>query len=302
MKIISASRRTDIPAFYAEWFMNRIHAGYVRWQNPFSWVPYTVCLRPEDVSAIVFWSKNYSPLLPHLEELNQRGYGMVFHFTITGLPPLFEPLVPGLDELLESARQLASRYGPEAVLWRYDPIVISNATPSEYHMRRFREIASALEGSTKRCHFSFAVFYSKVVKNTARLQDEAGIECRQIPLDEQLRIATALADIAAEHGIQMYSCCGEHLVDERIMKAHCVDGELLQRLFPDKIGSVLRHPTRKQCGCYESTDIGAYNTCPHGCVYCYANAGKEVALSAHGSHDPASDMLAGNSAAEAKSP
>lgn len=294
MKIISASRRTDIPAFYAEWFMNRIHAGYVRWQNPFSGVPYTVSLRPEDVSAIVFWSKNYSPLLPHLDELHQLGYGMVFHFTITGLPTVFEPLVPDLDGLLESARQLANRYGPDSLLWRYDPVVITNTMPPEYHMHRFRELAASLEGLTKRCYFSFAIFYNKVLKNTARLQNKAGIECRQIPMAEQLHIASALADTAAEHGIEIYSCCGDHLIDGRIMKAHCVDGELLQRLFPDKIGSVPKHPTRKQCGCYESTDIGAYNTCPHGCVYCYANADKEVAISAHSHHDPASDMLGYN--------
>ena len=302
MKIISASRRTDIPAFYAEWFMNRIHAGYVRWQNPFSGVPYTVSLSPEDVSAIVFWSKNYSPLLPHLDELDRLVYGMVFHFTITGLPRLFEPLVPDLDELLESARLLASRYGPDALLWRYDPVVISNTTPPEHHMRRFREIAAGLEGLTKRCFFSFAIFYNKVLKNTARLKDEAGIECTQITINEQLHIAAALGDIAAEHGIEMYSCCGAHLVDGRIMRAHCVDGELLQRLFPDKIGSVPKHPTRKQCGCYESTDIGAYNTCPHGCVYCYANASKEVAKRVHSQHDPMRDTLTGNSTAEAISP
>ena len=291
MKIISASRRTDIPAFYSEWFMNRIRAGYARWRNPFSGVPYTVSLRQEDISAIVFWSKDYRYLLPHLDELDRQGYRMVFHFTITGLPKPFEPAVPDLPDLLDSARVLAGRYGPEVVLWRYDPIVISSMTSPEYHLSRFRGIADGLDGATRRCHFSYAVFYGKVMRNATRLRAETGIECREIPIEEQLQIAEALADIAADHGIELYSCCGDHLVDGRIQKAHCVDSELLQRLFPERLGSVPRHPTRKQCGCYESTDIGTYNTCAHGCVYCYASVNKETALRMRDRHDPLTDLL-----------
>lgn len=294
MKIISARRRTDIPAFYSEWFINRIRAECVRWTNPFSGVPYTVSLQPNDVAAIVFWSKNYGPLLPHLDELDSHGYGIVFHYTITGLPKPFEYNVPELSELLEHARTLAERYGPDVVLWRYDPIVISNITDAEYHLTRFKEIAAALEGITKRCYFSFAIFYGKVLKNTAVLRSESGIECRQIPLGEQLQISTALADIAANHGIEMYSCCSDHLLGGKVNKAHCVDPELLQKLFPDKIGPVPFRPTREECGCYKSTDIGAYNTCPHGCVYCYANARKEIAIQSFNRHDPLRDTLAGS--------
>lgn len=216
---------------------------------------------------------------------------MVFHFTITGLPKPFEPHVPDLPDLLRSARILAERYGPEAVLWRYDPIVISDVTSPEYHLSRFREIAEGLEGVTRRCHFSFAVFYGKAVRNTARLRAEMGIECREIQIEEQVKIAGELADIAADHGMGMYSCCGDHLVDGRIRKAHCVDGELLRQIFPDRVGSISLHPTRKQCGCYQSTDIGAYNTCPHGCVYCYANTDKETARRMQEKHDPLTDLL-----------
>src|SRR5437763_888748 len=128
MKIISVSRRTDIPAFYSEWFMNRIRDGYVRWVNPFSRLVHRISLPPEDVMAFVLWSKNYSPLLPHLDELDSSGYRMLFHFTINGLPKAFEPRVPDVVDMLECAHALSHRYGPDAILWRYDPVLISSIT------------------------------------------------------------------------------------------------------------------------------------------------------------------------------
>jgi DNA repair photolyase len=295
MTIISASRRTDIPAFYAEWFMNRVRAGFVRWPNAYGGPPYEVSLRPEDVSAVVFWSKNYMPLMPYLDELDALGWGMCFHFTITGLPSVFEPNVPPADEMLKCARTLATRYGPEAVLWRYDPIVMSSITDADYHIRRFEELASALEGATRRCYFSFTRFYGKVIRNTAELKLRQGIECLDVPRDRALEIALRLADIAAEYGIEMYSCCGEHLVGGIIKKAHCVDGPLLHRLFPDRVGAVAERPSREGCGCYESKDIGAYHTCPHGCVYCYANSNRAAAARMHRHHKPETDMITGSS-------
>ena len=291
MNIISASRRTDIPAFYAEWFMNRVREGHVRWMNPFSKAVYEVSLRPEDVSAIVFWSKNYLPLLPHLDELDQLGYRMVFHFTITGLPKPFEPRVPDAADMVRCARTLADRYGPDAVLWRYDPVLISSITSPEYHLQRFSELCRMLEGAVAGCYFSFAVFYGKVLRNTEALNAETGIVCYDLPKDDRVETALRMADIAGSHGITMHSCCGDHLVGGPIRKAHCVDADLLDRLFPDRIGLLAERPTREQCGCYESKDIGAYNTCPHGCVYCYANTGKEAAMRSHANHDPLRDVL-----------
>lgn len=293
MTVISASRRTDIPAFYSEWFMNRIRAGHVRWRSPFCGREYEVSLRSEETSAIVFWSKDFRPLLPHLDELDARGFRCCFHFTITGLPTPLEPWAPNLPALLECARTLSRRYGPEAVLWRYDPVVISNITPAEYHFAHFEEIASALEGVVRRCYLSFPFFYAKVLRNLDRLKREHGIECFDLPMAERPQIANRLADIAAEREIEMFSCCGDYLVNDRIKKAHCVDAELLRRLFPDRIGVLAERPTRKECGCFESKDMGAYDTCPHGCVYCYANAGKEAAARNYRAHDPTGDMIVG---------
>lgn len=273
--------------------MNRIREGYVCWANPFSGVVYRVSLLPEDVSAIVFWSKDYRPLLPHLDELDRRGYRMLFHFTITGLPRLFEPRVPDVEESLECARTLSRRYGSEAVLWRYDPVLMSSITDNQYHLRRFRELCLALEGVVKRCYFSFTVQYAKVLRNTELLRRKTGIVCYDVTKPERLELAGALADVACEHGIAMLSCCGDYLVGGKIGKAHCIDGELLYRLYPDRIGRLALAPSRPGCGCSESTDIGAYDTCAHGCVYCYANTDPQTALRNLDQHNPNSDSLNG---------
>lgn len=290
--IISASRRTDIPAFYSDWFMNRIRAGQVSWANPFNGRRIDTSLMPEDVAAIVFWSKNYAPLLPHLDELDDRGFHAIFHYTITGLPTEFEPNVPDFSETVSSVRLLADRYSPDAIIWRYDPIILSNITPKDYHLPRFRELASALEGSTKQCYFSFPTLYAKTVRSFKRLQQETGIEVRvDISEDEKYEIAEQLSSIASEFAIKMYSCCNESLVRGSILKGTCVDNELLMRLYPDTVSSKSIRKTRKECGCFESKDIGAYDTCPHGCVYCYANCNKKVAEDRFQHHDPSAESL-----------
>jgi len=293
MKVISASRRTDIPAFYSEWFMNRIRAGSVRWVNPFSNAMCEVSLRTEDVAAIVFWSKNYLPLLPHLDELDAGDYRMLFQFTITGLPKEFEPRVPEVEELVGCAKTLSSRYGAETVLWRYDPILISSVTSPKYHLSRFKELCGKLEGSVKRCYFSYLVFYGKVLRNIDTLGSQTGIACYDLPRDDRIELANSFADIAAEHGIEMFSCCGDYLLGDKIKKAHCTDAELLSRLYPDKVGPLDEIPTRKECGCCRCTDIGAYDTCAHGCIYCYANSRVQTAQRNYDRHDPKSDMIVG---------
>lgn len=294
MKVISVSRRTDIPAFYSEWFMNRIRDGYVRWVNPFSRLVHSISLRPEDVIAFVLWSKNYAPLLSHLDELDARGYRMLFHFTINGLPKAFEPRVPDAADMAKCAHSLSRRYGPDPVLWRYDPVLISSITDSQYHLDRFRELCAAMEGAVKRCYFSFTVFHSKVKRNASTLEGQTGITLKDLAPADRADIANLLADTALEHGIEMYSCCGDYLVGGKIKKAHCTDAALLHRLYPERTRRLIEAPTREGCGCCECTDIGAYDTCAHGCVYCYANSRAQVAMRNYEQHDPRSDMLRGN--------
>ncbi|MDO8682089.1 MAG: DUF1848 domain-containing protein [Armatimonadota bacterium] len=258
--------------------MNRIRAGYVRWVNPFSRLVHKISLRPEDVMAFVLWSKNYRPLLSHADELDGLGYRMLFHFTINGLPKVFEPRVPDTAELIRCAHALTERYGADAVLWRYDPVLVSSITDRQYHISRFAELCAALEGAVKRCYFSFVVFHRKVQRNAEVLCRETGVVCHDLPLDDRVEIASDLADVAYTRGIEMVSCCGDYLVGGKIKKAHCTDAELLRRLYPDKTRRLAEAPTRDGCGCCECTDIGAYDTCAHGCVYCYANSRAQTAM------------------------
>lgn len=291
MRVISVSRRTDIPAFYSEWFMNRIRDGSVRWVNPFSRLVHRISLRPQDVIAFVLWSKNYAPLLPYLDELDAGGYRMVFHFTINGLPKTFEPRVPDAADMAECAHSLSRRYGADSVLWRYDPVLISSITDRHYHLDRFRELCAAMEGAVKRCYFSFTVFHNKVQRNAAALQRETGIALHDPVRADRVDIANLLADIAFGHGIEMLSCCGDYLLGGKIKKANCTDIALLHRLYPERTRRLVDAPTREGCGCCECTDIGMYDMCPHGCVYCYANSRAPTALRSYQRHDPSSDML-----------
>lgn len=290
-KIISVSRRTDIPAFYSEWFRKRVEVGFAGYVNPFGGQKYLVSLKPEDVLAFVFWSRNFEPFLDTLRSLDDRGYKFYFNFTITGLPNVFEPNVKPLDDLIRTCKELAARYSPKHINWRYDPIVISDLTPFDYHVERFADIASALEGAVERCYFSFAIFYDKVKKNLTRLRREADISTFDPGTAEKSELVARLAAVAAEYGIGLYTCCGDYLITDNIHKASCVDANIIGELFYGGELNVPGKPTRKECGCSASVDIGAYDTCVHGCVYCYANVNKATARGRYEDHDPSSASL-----------
>ena len=149
MHLISASRRTDIPAFYADWFLRRTRAGSVSWANPYSGQVASVSLVPEEVAAIVFWTRNFAPMMRHLDELERRGYRTLVQFTITILPRVYESHVPAVKAAVAQLRRIADRIGPDRVLWRYDPLVISPDTGEDFHLRAFETLASGLEGATR---------------------------------------------------------------------------------------------------------------------------------------------------------
>jgi hypothetical protein len=289
--IVSVSRRTDVPAFYQEWFRKRIEEGYAGYVNPFGGQKYLVSLRTEDVLAFVFWSKDFGPFLEDLRRMDDKGYKFYFNFTITGLPSDFEPDVPPLGDLIGTCKELAARYSPKHINWRYDPIVISNATTADYHVERFTHIAKTLEGSVERCYFSFSTFYDKVKKNLARLRRETDIDAFDPDTTIKRELAGRLADIGAEYGIRLYTCCGDYLISNDIRKASCVDADTIAELFYGGQLDVPRKPTRNECGCFASVDIGAYDTCVHGCIYCYANMNKATAERRYKEHDPSSAFL-----------
>jgi hypothetical protein len=289
MQIISASYRTDIPAFYGDWFMQRIREGYVRYKNPYGPQIVTVSLQPEDVHAIVFWSKNYGPFMKHLKELEGSGHDFYFHYTITAQPRLFEDRVPGSKITIESFRELSRRFGPTYVQWRYDPIIFSPLTPPQFHRDTFTELVQDLAGYTHRCYFSFVDLYAKVRRNTRQLPEDTQL---YDPTDEEkLSLALELADIATKFNIALYTCSEDFAAVGPIRRGSCVDVDILDDLFPEKKRKVKLSENRGQCGCYDNRDIGAYDTCPHGCIYCYAVLNRPVALKRYKQHKVVADSI-----------
>ncbi|MHC4394046.1 MAG: DUF1848 domain-containing protein [Planctomycetota bacterium] len=289
-RIISVSRRTDVPAFYGDWFMNRLKDGFAGVINPFSGQKYIVSLKPEDVTCFVFWSKDFGPFIDNLKTIESLGYKFYFNYTVTGLPGIFESNLEK-QSAIEALKRLSQIYSPQHINWRFDPIIISSISDRNYYLRAFEKLASRFEGVVERCYFSFVVNYGKVIRNFAEFEKSEGLKIFDWSDDFKIELANELAEIAAGCGIEMYSCCGDYLIDGRIKKAHCVDGDIIERLFYPAGLSYKSRPTRKECGCAESTDIGTYDTCPHGCVYCYANVNKKRALEATEWHEADSAFL-----------
>ncbi len=291
MRIISVSRRTDIPAFYSEWFLNRIRAGFCHWINPFGGQVYRVSLRPEDCLAFVFWTRNPKPLLPRLALLRREGHRFYFHFTMNDYPEALESHTPSIRRAIAAFRQLSEAISPELTFWRYDPILLSDMTPESYHLERFESLCRQLDGYTKRCYFSFVDFYGKTERNLRRVEREQGISFQRPSVDEQRNLAYQLRDVAAAWGITLFSCCGDGLIGEGIEKAHCVDPDVVAKLQPEPDLQLKAAPTRQDCGCMEATDIGAYDTCVYGCAYCYATNSRAAALRRMQAHDPDDTVL-----------
>jgi hypothetical protein len=289
-RIISVSRRTDIPASYGDWFMGRIKQGFAGIVHPFGSQRYIVPLKPEDVVCFVFWSKNFTPFLKHLNTIENMGYKFYFNYTITGLPSVFESHVEKRTAI-ESLKHLSKTYSPKHINWRFDPIIISSICDRDFYTRAFENLASEFAGFVERCYFSFVVRYGKVIRNFAEFEKSHILKIFDCSTYFKIDLANELATIASRYGIRMFSCCGDYLVGEKIQKAHCIDGSIIEELFFPEGFSFKHKPTREECGCTESTDIGTYDTCPHGCVYCYANTNKGRANKAFKNHDKTSAFL-----------
>lgn len=291
--IISASRRTDIPAFYTDWFINRIRAGYCRVPNPFNSKQIsTVSLLPEDVDAFVFWSKNPTALIPRLGELDQRGFVYYFLFTLNDYPATIEPNLPALADRMDIFKRLSDTIGPERVIWRYDPIVISSATPQDYHFRCFENICSELSGRTHRVIVSLVDYYRKTDRRLAQLES-AGItfdrEAARRPETRQLLMR--ISATASAHRMDIRSCAEpSDLGKVGIPPGGCVDAELIKRLGR-RVSRKKDPGQRNDCRCIISKDIGVPDTCLHGCRYCYATRDHTVAWRRHAEHDPQSPFL-----------
>ena len=285
--IISVSRRTDIPAFYGEWFANRLREKFALVRNPFNPKQISrIDLSPEAIDGIVFWSKNPWPMRREFEQLAANGTPFYIEYTLNPYEAPLEPGVPPLAERVAAFAGLAAALGRERLIWRYDPIVFSDFYTPDYHQARFRALSSLLAPFAAKCIISFLDFYRKTKRNCASyglFDPEDAVK---------LDLARRLGAIGAEFGLTIEACAEPlDLANAGIGRAGCIDADLLGRLGGRVLNVGRDRRQRPECGCAASVDIGTYHTCPHGCRYCYANASANLGCENFRRHDPASVSL-----------
>ena len=311
--IISASRSTDIPAYYAKWFFNRLEKGYCVWYNPFNQKPMYISFA--NCKVVVFWTKNPKPIIPYLHELDKRGIHYYFQVTLNDYEREgFEPNVPSISERIETFKELSKLIGKERVIWRYDPIIITNQLTAREHLKKIWRIGNLLKGYTGKLVFSFVDVkaYRKVQNNLIKETNcftRETIDMAEPTAAQREEIIAGLCKIRDEWkkqnwDVQLATCAEEFNYEQyNVEHNRCIDGELMERLWyedkelvyylrtgqlptSDLFGEIPEIPIfqknlkdkgqRKICGCMVSKDIGMYNTCNHLCIYCYANTSKEV--------------------------
>ncbi|MDL2327897.1 DUF1848 domain-containing protein [Ruminococcaceae bacterium OttesenSCG-928-A11] len=287
--IISASRRTDIPSYYSDWFFRRLKEGYAYVRNPMNIHSVSnVSLHPDVVDGIVLWTKNPSPMLDHLSELSPYPY--YFQFTLNAYQTDVEVGLPSKNDVLIPAFQrLSDMIGPDRVIWRYDPILLNEKYTFNYHVEYFAKIASKLKGYTKKCTISFIDYYRNTVNNVK------GLHLLNMTENDKIAFAKALSQIARNNSMQIDTCAEEiDLSTYGVTHARCIDDKLLERISGFSLNIEKDKSQRLECGCISSIDIGMYNTCKNGCKYCYANySAKTVETNSH-KHDPFSPLISGS--------
>lgn len=292
--IISASRRTDIPAFYNRWFINRILEGYLLTRNPYNPKQVKrVSLAPEDVDVIVFWTRNPARLIPELNIIDGLGYKYYFQYTITGYPRTIETSVPNTYRAIDTFINLSNKIGKDRVIWRYDPIIASNLVDTNEHKRLFSKIAHMLHDHTNTVVISFVDFYKKTESNLKKISN---LKYFDITKNNELLLDLAeyMARTANSLGLKIQTC-SEFIDLESIGIPHgkCIDDELIKDVFNINLNYGKDKGQRDECGCIKSIDIGSYNTCLHGCSYCYATFNKNAVINNHSKHNENSPFLIG---------
>ncbi len=283
--LISASRRTDIPAFHMEWMMNRLRAGYCLVRNPMvKNVVYRIDLSPKNVDALIFITKNPKPVIPYLKEIASMGHLALFQVTITPYGKDLEPGVPFKADVADSFKEVSSTLGANRMIWRYDPIIFNDYLGLEYHRRKFELLCRELEGYTHRCTFSFLEMYGK-------LRGKEGL-FRTLTHAEMDSMAEMMVPIARKYGMELSYCCAKRdLTSFGIEPRGCIDRRMMRALdIPFEEYDV---PLREGCRCVKNIDVGSYDTCMHNCVYCYAN-NRDGGDRSGKVYDPDSEMLYGS--------
>lgn len=285
--IISASRRTDIPAFYCDWFFNRLSDGFVLVRNPMNARQISkISLSPSVVDGIVFWTKNPSRIMKRLASLSEYNY--YFQFTLTPYDQQLEPNLPPKETLLSTFKSLSEMLGKSRVIWRYDPIIVTPKYSLDYHFYSFESYAAYLSKYTRKCVISFVDLYKKSKKNLFE------IELVELSMSQMSQIARTFSDIAKKYSIELVSCAEElDLTEYGIDHGKCIDDKLISEIADYTLDIDKDKTQRKECGCVASIDIGAYNTCSHGCLYCYANFDNNVVKKNLSMHDSRSPLLFG---------
>ncbi len=280
--IISASRATDIPAFFADWFFRRLDIGYLKWRNPFNWKYSFVSFR--NTRFVVFWTKNPAPLLPYLCKLKERGIGCYIQYTLNDYEDEgLEPSLPIVKQRIETYKRLVEELGEGSVVWRFDPMILTDSIGIDELLHKVANIGDALQGYAEKMVFSYAdiALYKKVVRNL----DAYNIKYREWDMQLMMEFAERLSGLNALRWGYSLATCSEKIALEEYGIEHnqCIDPLLISRLSPNDaelqnyLFNIKRDSgQRKSCGCIISKDIGQYNTCPHLCKYCYANDSENI--------------------------
>ena len=286
--IISASRRTDIPTYYAEWLFNRLREEFVLVRNPMNVHQVSrISLSPDVVDGIVFWTKNPIPMLGRLDELEKYNY--YFQFTLNSYGKDVEPNVPSKNDVIIPAFiQLSNAIGRDRVVWRYDPIFFNSTYTMEYHCKYFQRLAAKLCDYTEKCTVSFLDLYRNTMRNVQPLAIQPETH------EQQLELMERFSEIAKHYGLYIDTCAEAiDLHDLQITHACCIDKQRFERLGNYKLSIEKDRNQRPECGCIASIDIGAYNTCKNGCLYCYANYSGTTVKNNSELHNPNSPLLFG---------
>ena len=286
--ILSVSRRTDVPNYYSDWFYNRIKEGFLYVRNPMNAHQISrIDLSPEVVDCIVFWTKNPTNMLGRLDEL--KDYQYYFQFTLTGYGREVEPGLPDKRKvLIPTFQKLSEKVGAQKVIWRYDPIFMSRQYTPDYHLKAFEEIAHSLTGYTKKVVISFVDLYAKTQRNTAGLQIE------NLSDQDLVELAKQLVSIAGRCGMEVESCAELiNLQSVGVKHGSCIDKKLIEEIIGCKLIVDKDKNQRAECGCYESVEVGTYNTCKNGCRYCYANFNDAMVNESVKAYDVNSPLLCG---------
>lgn len=284
--IINTGNRTDIPAYFSEWFFNRIKEGYVNVRNPYHHNQVTkYTLTPEVVDCITFCTKNPSPMLQRLEEIKQ--FKQFWFVTITPYDTEIEPYVPQKERVIEDFKILSKNVGNLSIAWRYDPIFISSKYALEFHIDCFEKMAKNLTGYTDTCIISFIDLYEKTKRNFK------GVNI--VGKQERLEIGKAFVSIGKQYGITIKTCAeGEELSAYGVDCSGCMTQPVIERAIGNTLIIPKKKAAREGCDCLLGNDIGMYNTCGHGCIYCYANFDRKTVEYNIMKHNPKSSFLIGD--------